>query len=299
MSKSLNAKRGYNNSDITIIEVYQLGGALRHIHLEDVALKAAELSPKAFSWKKYPEHINMEAVRMALKNELGARNRRIVGSIRDGWMLTPNGLSWYLANVTTEAKQAQQLEKILNDDFRSLQMKLERIRRVARLRQGETNEDIVPGEGLIQTEYGLGGPEHGNGTKGELAGPGEEERSGSSLLPGDEKGGPSKVSERKYKQTTFRVEYRHAKENSPRSHYDKETRIIFINLDHPQIAGAARDSGGIESKQFREMTYEIAFVQYAIALGHERLEQDPFYSGIDTLYQINETINRVSRAAYA
>ena len=85
---------------------------------------------------------------------------------------------------------------------------MERIRRLARLRQGETIDDLVPGEGAMQTEYQLGGPEHGNGTGGEVAGPGEVERPGSSLLAGEEKGGPSKVSERKYRQSTFHVEYR-------------------------------------------------------------------------------------------
>ena len=195
-------------------------------------------------------------------------------------------------------RQAQRLEKLLNEDFRSLQMELERVRRVARLRQGEANEDIIPGEGEVETEYTLGGPKHGNGTAGEIAGPGEEERSGSSLMPGEEKGGPGKISERKYKQATFHVEYRHEEEHSPRSHYDKETRTIVVNLDHPQIARAARDGGGIEGKQFREMTYEIAFVEYAIALGHEKLRQDEFYSGSDALFDIRETINRVSRAAH-
>ena len=194
-------------------------------------------------------------------------------------------------------RQAQQLEKIINQDFRSLQMELEKIRRSARLRQGENNEDLVPGEGTMPTEYMLGGPEHGNGAKGELAGPGEEERPESTLLPGNEKGGLSNVSERQHKQTTFHVEYRHEEENSHRSHYDKETRTIVVNLDHPQIARAERDGGGIEGKQFREMTYEVAFVEYAIALGHERLMQDEFYPASDALFDIRETINRVSRAA--
>ena len=91
------------------------------------------------------------------------------------------------------------------------------------------------------------------------------------MLPGEEKGGPGKVSESKHKQATFHVEYRHEEEHSPRSHYDKETRTIFVNLDHPQIARAARDGGGIDGKQFREMTYEIVFVEYAIDLVHEKL----------------------------
>ena len=89
----------YTNSDIAVIAVYRLGGVLRHVHLEDVAMKAAELSPKKFCWKKYPEQINLESVRITLKNELRATNKRVTGSIRDGYMLTPEGFSWYLADA--------------------------------------------------------------------------------------------------------------------------------------------------------------------------------------------------------
>ncbi|MQF48951.1 hypothetical protein FIM08_03525 [SAR202 cluster bacterium AC-647-N09_OGT_505m] len=94
-----NARIKYGNSDVTVIALYSLGGALRHIHLEDVAIKSAELAPKAFSWRKYPDQVNLETVRLSLKNELGLRSRRVIGSIRDGWMLTPNGLSWCLATL--------------------------------------------------------------------------------------------------------------------------------------------------------------------------------------------------------
>jgi len=98
MNKSANSKtQDYTNRDIIIIAVYQLGGALRHIHLEDIAMKAAELAPRRFCWKKYPDQINLESVRITLKNELGLPKRRVLGSIRDGWMLTPDGLSWCLA----------------------------------------------------------------------------------------------------------------------------------------------------------------------------------------------------------
>ena len=106
MHKSPVGKPKYNKSDVTVIALYQLGGALRYIHLEDVALKAAELSPKAFSWKKYPEQINLETVRITLKNELRAKTRRVLGSIRHGWMLTPQGLSWCLENVSGEMSRS-------------------------------------------------------------------------------------------------------------------------------------------------------------------------------------------------
>jgi len=194
-------------------------------------------------------------------------------------------------------KQAKELEKLLNDDFRTLQMELEKIRRMARLRKGNHVEDLVPGQGDTQTDYTLGGPEHGDGNRGEEAGSGEIERPGPSLIPGTDKGGADKVSERKAKASTFHIEYKHEGELLPRSHYEREIRTIVINLDHTQVARAVRDGGGIDSKQFREMTQEIAFVEYAIALVYERSYRDVFLSGSDALYYIRDTINRVSRVA--
>jgi hypothetical protein len=88
----------YSNRDIAVMAVHMWGGALRYVHLEDVAIKAAELSPRSFSWKKYPEQINLEAVRLALKNELSLTDNRVTGSIKDGWMLTPKGLTWCINN---------------------------------------------------------------------------------------------------------------------------------------------------------------------------------------------------------
>ena len=106
MSKSANSRsQDYTNRDIIVIAVFQLGGGLRHIHLEDVAMKAAKLAPRRFCWKKYPDQINLESVRITLKNELGLPNRRILGSIRDGWMLTPDGLSWCLAAASGGGSQ--------------------------------------------------------------------------------------------------------------------------------------------------------------------------------------------------
>jgi len=106
MRKRTDVKQEYMKTDIVTIAVCQLGGALHHIHLEDVAIKSAELSPKAFSWKKYPERINLEQVRLTLKNELASKGRRVIGSIRDGWMLSPKGLHWCIANITNDARQS-------------------------------------------------------------------------------------------------------------------------------------------------------------------------------------------------
>jgi len=106
-------KRTYNKKDIAVMAVCHLGGGLRHIHMEDVALKAGELSPRDFSWRKYPERINLEAVRVTLKNELASRERRVVGSIHDGWMVTPAGLSWCLSNSKVRGSEdfMEQIQK--------------------------------------------------------------------------------------------------------------------------------------------------------------------------------------------
>jgi hypothetical protein len=111
MSKSTNfTNHGYTNRDIVTMAVYQLGGALHYVHLEDVAMKAAKLSPRRFCWKKYPDQINLEAVRITLKNELGLPNGRVSGSIREGWMVTPGGLSWCLAAVSSGDNQGLMAE---------------------------------------------------------------------------------------------------------------------------------------------------------------------------------------------
>jgi TFIIF-interacting CTD phosphatase-like protein len=138
MNRPQIAKPKYNNSDVTVIAVYQLGGALRYIHLEDVAVKAAELSPKAFSWKKYPDRINLETVRISLKNELEAKIKRVLGSIRHGWMLTPQGLSWCLENVSAETNQSP-IEQIYKEIARM--KKSEAFNKVTAGRMAEITDD--------------------------------------------------------------------------------------------------------------------------------------------------------------
>jgi hypothetical protein len=88
----------YTGKDIGVIAVHRLGGALRFVHSEDVAMKAAELSPRRFCWKKYPEQIHLDLVRLVLKNELAQGAPRIAGGVRDGWMLTPIGFAWCISN---------------------------------------------------------------------------------------------------------------------------------------------------------------------------------------------------------
>ncbi|MBM4046688.1 MAG: hypothetical protein FJ279_16390 [Planctomycetes bacterium] len=57
---------------------------------EDVAVKANQLAPGRFAWKRYPEQINIEAVRKRLWD--ARRLARVNGSDRTGWTLTEGGV---------------------------------------------------------------------------------------------------------------------------------------------------------------------------------------------------------------
>lgn len=87
--------------DVVVWAVYVLGGDQRRLDTEDVAVKAHELAPGRFSWRKYPEQINLELVRVFLSDAKSAEHGGfIAGSGRTGWSLTVEGLKWATALQT-------------------------------------------------------------------------------------------------------------------------------------------------------------------------------------------------------
>lgn len=70
----------------TLLALYDLGGSRHAVDTEDVAMRAAEVAPKAFRWRRYPEQVNLEAVRLALKDN--KKEAFVTGGVRDGWQLT-------------------------------------------------------------------------------------------------------------------------------------------------------------------------------------------------------------------
>lgn len=92
-----------SNSEIVVIAAFRVGAAGVHADTEDIAVKANEIGPGRFTWKKYPEQINIDTVRKRLWD---ARKRGyLVGSERDGWLLTESGVTFarqYKRKVGTE-----------------------------------------------------------------------------------------------------------------------------------------------------------------------------------------------------
>jgi hypothetical protein len=64
------------------------------VDTEDVAIEAHKLALGRFSWRKYPEQINLELVRVALSDAKFGKEAMLTGSGRTGWMLSPSGLAW-------------------------------------------------------------------------------------------------------------------------------------------------------------------------------------------------------------
>jgi hypothetical protein len=90
----------FSNQEMVVLATYLAGGQNSYTDTEDIAVKANEISPGRFSWRKYKEQINIDTVRKRLwdasKLEKGGY---LVGSERDGWLLTRAGLKFCEKNL--------------------------------------------------------------------------------------------------------------------------------------------------------------------------------------------------------
>ena len=129
-------------------------------------------------------------------------------------------------------------------------------------------------------------------------GPGDTPRPGPSIIPGDEPGSKRRQTKGngRRRRATFSVEHENTGVEQNRSRYDRETKTIFINLDFPWIA-AAFEAGNqqVANPQFQQICFEVAAVEYALAIPFEKIERNEYITPEDPLYDVRETINRVMR----
>ena len=205
-------------------------------------------------------------------------------------------------------REAKRIQDILNDDFAEQELKLERARRATdrpgakAVEDAPGNDGLLPGDGDIPTNLQQAGNEHGEGNGGTEPGEGETPRPGPSLIEGVDKGRKTGTKEGKQRRRrgVFSLDYENASQEEARSRFDAESKTIWINLDHLQIAQALeRSKGSTRSQQFREMSYEVAAVEYSLALEHVRVENDEANDPEDSLYNVRETIDRITRRLFA
>ncbi|MBI4657647.1 MAG: hypothetical protein HY735_02155 [Verrucomicrobia bacterium] len=73
--------------------VFLLGGEAKPVDLEDIAMKANEIAPGRFAWRKYPSQINIKNVDAFLWDAKKPKNGNyVLNSGKDEWVLTPVGV---------------------------------------------------------------------------------------------------------------------------------------------------------------------------------------------------------------
>jgi hypothetical protein len=212
------------------------------------------------------------------------------------------------------ASQADKIATFLNEDFSGLLERLHDIRS-ASARPGSlgalhgskasSGGDIgvwvegtsMPGSLLDEGDGGesdLGAG--GGGPEPAIAHEGRPDDSGTRAV--DPAGGTGKKQKRP--QGGFRVRFRHLGNGSGRSAYDRTEITIFVNLDHPAVRNALQSGGGsVESASFVRLAYEVAFTEYAVAVGSELADRDPDIPADDLIFEIHSTLDRVTAAAAA
>jgi hypothetical protein len=206
------------------------------------------------------------------------------------------------------AEEADKIAGVLNDDFEVIRRRLEDIRAASASTGkvpasfGDAGAGGEEDDAWVQGSQEPGDVEKGTGTGAEGAGTGRPPpkivTSGHPNLDGtssvDRAGGRST---RKKKPTGgFKVEYKRLGKDYLRSDYDKDRLAILINLDHPVVAAALGD-GNVKDMAFRRLSYEVAFSEYAMALGYVMLGQDPDMPPDDLLYEVRASLNRISSRA--
>lgn len=206
------------------------------------------------------------------------------------------------------AQQADSLAEILNADFREQMSKLRDIRAATgrgpasalhgQLGDGDSEPDVwmagLDQPGTVERIPRREGESESEGNPvPEIPVTGQPDAEGQDLV--SPSGGEGK---RKKPRGGFHVDYKNLGDQEDRWVYDPNQMMIIINLDHPAVAGALSKEG-LESVTFKRLSYEIAFSAYAIALQTELVNRDPGMPADDVLYDVRETLRRITRAAAA
>jgi hypothetical protein len=217
--------------------------------------------------------------------------------------------------ATEEAKrlkqEASKIEEIINTDFEAFRKRLQKVRAAAVDSGFDVSETEGRGGGAGDDDFLFGGDEPAIVTAETGAIGHTQERGGSvkTKLPrrlnpvvapdpdGSSTGHPEAVNDARPRQRGgFHVDFDEQGQESARATYQSDKRMIFINLDHPQIATALHGRS-VEDPIFRRLAYEVAFSEYAVALASELENRGEYIDPSDPIVDIRETLNRVARHA--
>lgn len=213
---------------------------------------------------------------------------------------------------TEEARRLQQeagqIENIINQDFERFRKRLQKVKAASPGPGFDLGESEGRGGGADENDFLYGGDEPASTTEetgetgvaeGGQQGDGGQPRRLNPVVEPDPEGEVSGRHEgskerRRRRRGGFHIEFRNQGEASSRAEYQSEKRIIYINLEHPQIA-AARKGRPVEDPAFRRLAYEVAFSEYAVALAHELDNRGELIDPSEAIFEVRDAINRVAR----
>ena len=220
-------------------------------------------------------------------------------------LMTAEGKRRASAEAKRLGKQAAEIAKVINEDFRDFRERVVKARAKAAggldpYRTpvgGSDHDDLIYGAELpaeVVSEPGESGSPGGSGNSGA-----ETPEPTPQVVPGtpdSEKKGQraGDTSKRRRPRGGFQVKFDYMGPDEYRAKYVSEERAIYINLDHPQLA-AAKGSSSIDDPTFKRLAYEVSFAEYAVALASELAARDEYLDPSDSIVDIRETINRVAR----
>ncbi len=81
--------------EIVALAAYLAGADRSHADMEDIAVKANEIAPGRFSWRKYKNQIDLELIYKHLWDLTKPdKGEYVTGTKKDGWLLTLAGTSF-------------------------------------------------------------------------------------------------------------------------------------------------------------------------------------------------------------
>lgn len=107
-----------SNMDVVLYVLYKLGGWQKRINTEDITLECFKVTPRKFSWIKYPQYPDIMPVLFSLESAkkkqygalvIGETERKRTIKLIGGWMLTVKGIRWIKDNIF-------RIEQILNEN---------------------------------------------------------------------------------------------------------------------------------------------------------------------------------------
>ncbi len=109
-----------SNVEVMVLAVYALGGDQKPVDIEDAAMKANELAPGRFTWRKYPGQVDLERVRVRLSEAKKPEHGSLLagGGSKGGWHLTSAGTAWASRNAHRAVAGSAGREPVLAKDLK-------------------------------------------------------------------------------------------------------------------------------------------------------------------------------------